>query len=84
MGDRELTLANLLTDPMTLAMMAADGVDPVELKTTWTALARRLAFAREAERPMVRAECDQIIAGNSPKIAAGVPERREPSKESIE
>jgi hypothetical protein len=57
MGDRELTLANLLTDPMTLAMMAADGVDPVELKTNWTALARKLASAREAERRTVRAEC---------------------------
>jgi hypothetical protein len=84
MGDRELTLADLLTDPMTLAMMAADRVDPAELKTTWTALARRLAIAREAERRPVRAGCDQIIAGNSPKIAAAAPARREPSKESTE
>jgi hypothetical protein len=74
MDDRGLTLANLLTDPMTLAMMAADRVDPVELKRTWTALARRLAFAREAERRTVLAEADQIIA-------AGPPARREPSTE---
>ena len=50
MHDRELTLANLLTDPMTLALMAADKVDPVELKATWTALAQRLALAHKAER----------------------------------
>jgi len=46
MRDRELTLANLLMDPLTLAMMAADRVDPVELKAAWTALARKLALAR--------------------------------------
>jgi hypothetical protein len=50
MKDHELTLASLLADPMTLAIMAADHVDPAELKATWTSLARRLAPAREAER----------------------------------
>jgi hypothetical protein len=30
MGDRELTMAGLLADPMTLALMAADKVDHVE------------------------------------------------------
>jgi hypothetical protein len=49
MHDRELTLANLLTDPLTIAMMAADRVDPVELKAAWTALAQRLALVHEAE-----------------------------------
>jgi hypothetical protein len=53
MKDRELTLANLLADPMTLAMMAADHVDPAELKAIWTALARRLASASEPEREPV-------------------------------
>jgi hypothetical protein len=53
MNDRELTLAGLLADPMTLALMAADHVDPAELKVTWTALARRIAVAREAERRTV-------------------------------
>ncbi len=53
MRDRQLTLANLLTDPLTLAMMAADRVDPVELKASWTALAQKLALARAAERPRV-------------------------------
>jgi hypothetical protein len=50
MDDRELTLAGLLADPMTLALMAADKVDPVELTAAWTALARKLALAHEAER----------------------------------
>ena len=47
MDDRELTLAGLLAEPMTLALMAADNVDPVELTAAWTALARKLALAAE-------------------------------------
>ena len=58
MHDRELTLANLLTDPLTLAMMAADRVDPVELKATWTALAQRLALVHKAERRPVSIRSD--------------------------
>jgi hypothetical protein len=58
MDDRELTLASLLADPMTLAMMAADRVDPVELKATWTALARKLALDRAAECRLVCAGWD--------------------------
>jgi hypothetical protein len=58
MNDRELTLAGLLADPMTLAMMAADHVDPVELKAAWTALADKLALARVAER--ARSRCDHL------------------------
>jgi len=54
MDDRELTLANLLTDPLTLAMMAADQVDPVEMKAAWTALARRPALRHVAEPWPVR------------------------------
>jgi hypothetical protein len=60
MNNRELTLAGLLADPMTLALMAADRVDPAELKTAWTALARKLALTRAAECPVlcVEAVCD--------------------------
>jgi hypothetical protein len=50
MDDRELTLADLLADPMTLALMAADNVDLAELTASWTALAGKLAVARAAER----------------------------------
>jgi hypothetical protein len=55
----ELTVDKLLADPLTLAMMAADRVDPAELKAAWTALARRLALARAAERlPVCAGEDD--------------------------
>jgi hypothetical protein len=50
MDERELTLPSLLANPMTLAMMEADRVDPAELKAAWTALARKLAPDRAAER----------------------------------
>jgi hypothetical protein len=50
MDDRELTIAGLPADPMTLALMAADKVDPVELTATWTTFARELALAYTAER----------------------------------
>jgi hypothetical protein len=53
MDERELTLPSLLANPMTLAMMEADRVDPAELKAAWTALARKLAPDRAAERPPV-------------------------------
>ena len=68
MDDREFTLASLLADPMTLAMMAADRVDPVELKAAWTALASKLALAPATERPLARAplaraaECRLVCA----------------------
>jgi hypothetical protein len=62
MDDRELTMAGLLADPMTLALMAADKVDPAELKAAWTALAGKLALARAAElRPeQARARCGHL------------------------
>jgi hypothetical protein len=44
MHNRELTLTELLDDPMTLAVMAADRVDPAALKAILSALARRLQF----------------------------------------
>jgi hypothetical protein len=48
MGCRELTLADLLADPMTLAVMAADQVDPAELKAFLFGLAGRLQLTRSA------------------------------------
>ena len=44
----ELTLTDLLADPMTLAVMAADRVDPAALAAALSGLARRLEFARPA------------------------------------
>jgi hypothetical protein len=66
MDDRELTMAGLLADPMTLALMAADKVDPAELAATWTALAARLALARAAEprTEPARARWLQLMCGD--------------------
>jgi hypothetical protein len=55
MDDRELTMDRLLADPMTRAMMAADRVDPAELRAAWTALAQKLSLARATERSLARA-----------------------------
>jgi hypothetical protein len=46
MDDRELTLTDLLADPMTLAVMAADQVDPAALEAALSGLAWRLELAR--------------------------------------
>jgi hypothetical protein len=63
MDDREFTLASLLADPMTLAMMAADRVDPVELKAAWTALASKLALSPATAPPLASAtECRLVCA----------------------
>src|ERR1700724_291927 len=43
MDNRELTLTDLLADPMILAVMAADRVDPAALEATLSGLARSLS-----------------------------------------
>jgi hypothetical protein len=48
MDDRELTLTDLLADPMTLVVMAADRVDPAAFEAALSGLARRLGLARPA------------------------------------
>ena len=49
MDHRELTLAELLAAPITLAVMAADLVDPAALKAMLSGLAGRLQFAQPAK-----------------------------------
>jgi hypothetical protein len=48
MNDRELTLTDLLADPMILAVMAAYQVDAAALEAALSGLARRLELARPA------------------------------------
>jgi hypothetical protein len=48
MCNRELTLTELLDDPMIQAVMAADRVDPAELKSVLAVLAHRLQLSRPA------------------------------------
>jgi len=49
MDHRELPLAELLANPITLAVMAADRVDPAALKAMLSGLAGRLHVTRLAE-----------------------------------
>jgi hypothetical protein len=49
MDHRELTLAELLADPIALAVMAADRVDPAALNAMLSGLARRLQVTRLPE-----------------------------------
>jgi len=58
MDNRELTLTDLLADPMTLAVMAADRVDPAALEAALSGLARRLEPAWPAE-----AGCGGTVSG---------------------
>ena len=51
MDHRELTLAELLADPITLAVMAADLVDPAALKAMLAGLAGRLHCSRGPAEP---------------------------------
>jgi hypothetical protein len=59
MYDRELRLTDLLADPMTLAVMAADQVDPAALAAALSGLARTLELAR----PAVRGGCGGTVCG---------------------
>jgi hypothetical protein len=54
MDHRELTLTELLDDPMTLAVMAADRVDPAALKAVLQVLVRRLQHAGPAQPITIR------------------------------
>jgi hypothetical protein len=45
-----MTLTDLLAEPMILAVMAADRVDPAGLEAALSGLARRLELASPAER----------------------------------
>jgi len=59
MDSRELTLTDLLADPMTLAVMAADRVDPAALEAVLSGLTRRLELAR----PAAGGGCGSTVSG---------------------
>jgi hypothetical protein len=50
MSNRELTLTELLDDPMTRAVMAADRVDPAALEATLSAVAHKLRLEAHQQR----------------------------------
>src|SRR6266404_2125740 len=57
MNDRELTLTDLLADPMILAVMAAYQVDAAALEAALSGLARKLA------RPAAGGGCGSTVSG---------------------
>ena len=59
MDNRELTLTDLLADPMTLAVMAADRVDPAALEAALSRLPRRL----EPAWPAAEDGCGGTVSG---------------------
>jgi hypothetical protein len=59
MYDRELRLTDLLADPMTLAVMAADQVDPAALEAALSRLPRRL----EPAWPAAEDGCGGTVSG---------------------
>src|SRR5580704_10937177 len=59
MDHRELTLTALLADPMVLAVMTADQVDPAALEAALSGLARRLELAR----PAAGGVCGRTVSG---------------------
>jgi|EndMetStandDraft_2_1072991.scaffolds.fasta_scaffold273085_1 hypothetical protein len=48
----ELTLDDLFSDPLTLSLMAADRVDPIDLRRTLTTLALRLEGGAKSRRSL--------------------------------
>jgi hypothetical protein len=59
MDNRELTLTDLLADPMTLAVMAADRVDPAAPEAALSRLPRRL----EPAWPAAEGGCRGTVSG---------------------
>ena len=59
MDNRELTLTDLLADPMTLAVMVADRVDPAALEAALSRLPRRL----DPAWPAAEGRCAGPVSG---------------------
>jgi hypothetical protein len=49
-GKPEPSLADMLSDPMVKAVMAADGIDPTELEAELRSIARTIAAGRRIDR----------------------------------
>jgi adenylate cyclase len=75
---REPTLAEVLSDPVTLAVMAADRVDPQELSATLSKMVGELTSSPD---PIEQGKCSAhgtnakaVIAEGKPDVAAELPE----------
>jgi hypothetical protein len=69
----DLTVDQLLNDPMTLLVMRADGVDPVSLKAMLAGQAARLRQAMGTATPVFAADSAFSVSGGSAFIAARTP-----------
>ena len=69
----DLTVDQLLNDPMTLLVMRADGVDPASLKTMLAGQAIRLRRASGAAAPAFGADSAFSVSGGPAFIAASAP-----------
>jgi adenylate cyclase len=74
----EPTLADMLSDPVTLAMMDADGVDPRDLAATLSQMAGKLTPAVDStdkkDRPVGSTIGEVVVAGREPDVAIQLPE----------
>ena len=63
MDNRELTLTDLLADPMIRAVMEADQVDPAALEAALSRLPRRL----DPAWPAAEGDCAGTVSGARPE-----------------
>lgn len=69
----DLTVDQLLNDPMTLAVMRADGVDPISFKAMLAGQAARLREARGTSTSSFAADSVFSVSGGPAFIAASAP-----------
>jgi hypothetical protein len=74
----EPTLADVLSDPVTLAVMDADGVDPRDLAATLTQIVGKLTPSfgsiEQKTRPVVSTFAKVVVADREPDVAIELPE----------
>ncbi len=69
----DLTIDQLLDDPMTLAVMRADGVDPISFKAMLAGQAARLRHAKGAVMTAFAADSTFSVSRASAYAVAGSP-----------
>ncbi|WP_413991301.1 hypothetical protein ACMDCR_04110 [Labrys okinawensis] len=69
----DLTVDQLLNDPMTIAVMQADGVDPISLKAMLAGQAARLRQAGASAASAFAPSSSISVSGGPAFIAARIP-----------
>ena len=74
----DLTLADMLSDPMTLAVMDADGVDPADLAATLTQMVAKLepsAGSIDQNNLSLSSTIAKLVtAGRKPNVSIELPQ----------